>query len=147
MESLRNHICLLLDVGKVKNLLEAKGLDNEDYCIADESFRTEVPELCRGVYLSDLVECGEFHVSGGWADQERKALKLIRGSEMHGESCLLIGEYIGPYAYAVDAILRSKELPVTKAMCQVCGSPDAFSVANEDVGEDLTARASDDEQK
>ena len=91
------------------------------------------------------MECGEFHVSGGWADQERKSLKLIRGSEMRGESCLLIGEYIGPYAYAVDAILRSRELPVTKAMCQVCGSLDAFNVANEGGGEDRTAHASDDE--
>ena len=45
VESLRNHICLLLDVGKVKKLLEVKGLDNEDYCIANESFRTVVPGL------------------------------------------------------------------------------------------------------
>ena len=109
-ESLRNHICLLLDEQKVRSIMD--------------EYQSDIPEtLCeRNVHLhiplSVFVACGSFHLvaSVHLSGDALSYLRFSGGTQMRGNSLLMVGPYVGNVVYALEAVMQTTSKESTFAL-------------------------------
>ena len=109
-ESLRNHICLLLDEQKMKSILDEHQRDIPG-ALCGSNVHLHIP-------LSVFVTCGSFHLvnSVHVSGDALNYLSLSGGTQMRGNSILMVGPYVGNVVYALQAIMQTTTKKMTFAL-------------------------------
>ena len=118
-DSLRNHICLLLDEQKMKSILDEHQRDIPG-TLCGSNVHLHIP-------LSVFVTCGSFHLvnSVHVSGDALSYLSISGGTQMRGNSILMVGPYVGNVVYALQAIMQTTTKKI-RLHCMISTADSSF---------------------